>query len=137
MLLGDKTLWHCTYPIFSPSHSSAPSAYWSIFAVFFIIAFRGFKFEFFQAPTMAAMAAIAANFWLNNILTYFDHRLRGWRWWRGLLTFYIVCSVGAITNIAVATFLYEHHIHWLLAALAGIGVGAVWNYALSSVYTWD
>jgi dolichol-phosphate mannosyltransferase len=27
-------------------------------------------------------------------------------------------------------------IHWVIAALAGIVVGSVWNYALSSRFVW-
>jgi dolichol-phosphate mannosyltransferase len=26
---------------------------------------------------------------------------------------------------------------WIVAALAGIVVGAVWNYAVTSLYTWN
>jgi dolichol-phosphate mannosyltransferase len=44
--------------------------------------------------------------------------------------------LGAIANVAVASFLLGRGVHWILAALAGIVVGAVWNYALSSRFVW-
>lgn len=98
--------------------------------------FKGFKLSFGTSQTVAALTAVLMNYSLNNILTYHDRRRRGWKWITGLLSFYIVCSVGAFTNIAVAMYLYHSHIWWIFAALAGIFIGSVWNFALSAVYTW-
>jgi dolichol-phosphate mannosyltransferase len=44
--------------------------------------------------------------------------------------------VGALANVGVATYLFAQHSRWLLAALAGVLVGAVWNYSVTQVYTW-
>jgi dolichol-phosphate mannosyltransferase len=63
-------------------------------------------------------------------------RLSGWQWYRGWVSFTLVCSVGALANIGIASYLFEKGAFWLLSALAGIVVGAVWNYAVTSVYTW-
>jgi dolichol-phosphate mannosyltransferase len=70
------------------------------------------------------------------LITYRDRRLRGWDWARGLLSFYIVCSVGAVANVGIATFAYAEKPVWWLAGLAGALVGAVWNYALTAFFTW-
>lgn len=92
---------------------------------------------FALAQAIATFAAMSFNFWLNNTLTYRDQRLRGvaamLRGWAG---FCATCAVGALANVAVATLLEARGIYWVLAALAGIVVGAVWNYALSSRFVW-
>ena len=46
------------------------------------------------------------NFTLNNLITYRDQRLWGWDWLRGLLSFDVICSVGAVANVGIATFVY-------------------------------
>jgi dolichol-phosphate mannosyltransferase len=82
------------------------------------------------------MVAMTSNFLLNNFLTYYDVRLRGWQMLRGWASFTLACSIGAIANIGVATYLFMTHTFWFPSALAGVLVGAVWNYAASSFYTW-
>ncbi|AOL95235.1 glycosyltransferase family 2 protein [Porphyrobacter sp. LM 6] len=92
---------------------------------------------FAQAQTAAVLVAMSFNFWLNNWLTYRDKRLVGvGALLRGWLGFIATCSVGAFANVAIATFLEGEGIFWALAALAGIVVGSVWNYALSSRFVW-
>ena len=76
------------------------------------------------------------NFWLNNLLTYRDRRLRGRRWFTGLLSFMAACGLGAVANVGIASYLFASHTQWVVAALAGIAVGAVWNYAITQLYTW-
>ncbi|MBL7325684.1 GtrA family protein, partial [Escherichia coli] len=52
-------------------------------------------------------------------------------------SFCLVCSVGAAANVGVAAFLHNvQHGDWRFAALAGIAVAAVWNFALSSRFVW-
>jgi dolichol-phosphate mannosyltransferase len=92
--------------------------------------------RFAAAQAIAATGAMVGNFALNNELTFRDRRLRGWAWWRGLGSFLLVCSVGAASNVGVAVWLFDRDAAWAVAGLAGIAVGAVWNYALSAVYTW-
>jgi dolichol-phosphate mannosyltransferase len=91
---------------------------------------------FAAAQTVATVVAMTSNFWLNNRITYVDQRLAGARALRGLLLFYAICAVGAVSNISVATLLYEVRPTWWLAGLAGSTIGAVWNYALSSTLVW-
>lgn len=92
--------------------------------------------SFGLSQAVATMAAMVFNFALNNALTYRDMRLSGWRWLRGLASFSLACSVGAIANVGIATYLFRHDTVWFLSGLAGVVVGAVWNYALTSLYTW-
>ena len=78
------------------------------------------------------------NFFLNNALTYRDTRLRGAReLFDGWLSFCVVCGVGAIANVGIAVFLHDaQRGEWAIAALAGVLIGAVWNYVLSSRFVW-
>jgi len=88
------------------------------------------------AQTTAAFAAMTSNFMLNNQFTYRDQRLQGWSALRGLLTFYAVCSIGTVANVGVAHWFYGGRSTWWLAGTAGALMGAVFNYAASSVLTW-
>lgn len=93
--------------------------------------------SFALAQGIATFAAMTFNFWLNNTLTYRDQRLEGAsQVLRGWLGFCATCAVGALANVAVATLLEARGINWVLAALAGIVIGSVWNYALSSRFVW-
>ncbi|MDM4765836.1 glycosyltransferase family 2 protein [Pelomonas sp. SE-A7] len=98
--------------------------------------FHGFHLEFGFSQAAAAGVAMLGNFSVNNLLTYRDRRLRGAEWVKGLLSFVLVCAVGAVANVGIASYIFSSQGTWLIAALAGILVGAVWNYAVSSVYTW-
>jgi dolichol-phosphate mannosyltransferase len=92
---------------------------------------------FALATAAATFAAMTFNFWLNNRLTYRDQRLvRPGSWLKGWAGFCATCAVGALANIATATLLQGRGIHWVPAALAGILIGSVWNYALSSRFVW-
>jgi dolichol-phosphate mannosyltransferase len=92
--------------------------------------------SFAASQTAAALVAMTSNFALNNALTYRDRRLRGWGWLKGWLSFTLVCSIGLLANVGIAAYLFASQTAWVLAALAGIAVGAVWNYAVTSAYTW-
>lgn len=93
---------------------------------------------FLVSQIVATVAAMTFNFLLNNALTYRDRRLRGARaLFGGWASFVLVCSVGAAANVGVAAFLHDlERGAWVLPALAGILVSAVWNYALSSRFVW-
>ena len=100
--------------------------------------FQGLGWSFRLATIVATVAALTFNFFLNNALTYRDRRLKGWRnLLDGWVSFAVVCSVGAVANVGVASFLHDvRNGEWAVAALVGVLVGAVWNYALSSKFTW-
>jgi len=96
--------------------------------------------SFLAAQTAATVVAMTSNFFLNNLFTYRDRRLKGLGLVRGLTSFYVISAVGAAANIMLATNVYEGHsgvagIAWL-ASVAGVLVGSVWNYAVSSIFTW-
>ena len=92
---------------------------------------------FWKAQLGAVLVAMSFNFWLNNWLTYRDRRLEGWAaFLRGWIGFIATCAIGGFANVAVATLLQSQGLFWALAALAGILVGSVRNYALSSRFVW-
>ena len=101
------------------------------------VLFPGMTATFWKAQLAAVLVAMSFNFWLNNWLTYRDQRLTGTpallRGWAG---FCATCAVGGFANVAVATLLQSQGLWWFVAAMAGIVVGSVWNYALSSRFVW-
>ena len=92
--------------------------------------------SFLTSQLAATLVAMTTNFIMNNLITYRDMRLTGWGWVRGWISFTLACSVGAVANVGVAEYLFEQDTTWVLAGLAGILVGAVWNYVITLVYTW-
>jgi len=94
----------------------------------------GLQFEFAQALSTAII--IAWNYMLNNFLTYRDQRLRGLRFFTGLIRFEIICSIGVISNVGVASFVYASDSVWWIAGIAGAMMGVMWNYLISSVFVW-
>jgi dolichol-phosphate mannosyltransferase len=97
---------------------------------------RAAGLDFAQSQVLATLVAMAANFWLNNSVTYRAMRLRGPRLWRGLALFAIVCGLGAIANVGIARTLYAAHAGWNPAGVMGAMVGGVWNYAMSATLVW-
>lgn len=93
---------------------------------------------FTAAQAVATVVAMTFNFFVNNNLTYRDKRLRGLGpVLRGLASFYAACAIGAFANVGVASALFGYSYAWWLSALAGIAVGVVWNYAITSIVTWQ
>ena len=89
------------------------------------------------AQAIATLVAMTGNFLLNNLFTYRDRRLRGRRLVTGLISFYAVCGAGGAANVGVASYVAGGHHSWWLAGLAGAAVSVVWNYAMSSIFTWS
>jgi dolichol-phosphate mannosyltransferase len=94
------------------------------------------RLPFTAAQTVATIGAMIWNFSLNNMVTYGDQRLTGIAYLTGLLRFMIICGIGAVSNVGVATFIYAHDTVWWIAGLGGAVMGAVWNYAVSAVFVW-
>jgi dolichol-phosphate mannosyltransferase len=92
--------------------------------------------SFSVAQAVATVLAMTSNFFLNNMLTYRDQRVSGAHLIPALLSFYAVCSTGALSNVGVSSWLYANRPVWWLAGLAGSIVGAAWNYAGSSTFVW-
>jgi dolichol-phosphate mannosyltransferase len=95
-----------------------------------------FDLPFPESQACGALLAMTSNFILNNFLTYRDQRLRGFAILRGLLLFYLVCSVGLFANVGVAFSVYDQEPIWWLAGAAGALMGVVWNYAMSGLFVW-
>jgi dolichol-phosphate mannosyltransferase len=100
------------------------------------VALRFFDAPFAEAQAIGALVAMTSNFILNNFLTYRDQRLKGFAILRGLLLFYLVCSVGLFANVGVAFSVYDQEPIWWLAGAAGALMGVVWNYAMSGLFVW-
>jgi len=98
--------------------------------------FRGLHEPFFVSQAAATGVAMVYNFFLNNLVTYRDRRLRGPRLILGLFLFAAVCSVGAVTNVQVADYLFRLGAAWWLAAAVGIVIVSVWNYGVTSQLVW-
>ena len=92
--------------------------------------------SFAAAQALATVGAIAWNFALNNILTYRDQRLAGWRFLSGLVRFEVICAVGAISNVGIATWIYDYDSVWWIAGLGGALIGTVWNFVVSAAFVW-
>ena len=92
--------------------------------------------EFLLSQALATWAAMTSNFFLNNAITYGDQRLRGARMWRGLMSFYAACGIGALINIAIADWLFIKAAPYWAAGLAGALVAALWNFFTTASFTW-
>jgi dolichol-phosphate mannosyltransferase len=100
------------------------------------LALNLFDLPFPEAQAAGAVVAMTTNFVLNNFLTYRDQRLKGFSILWGLLSFYLVCSVGLLANVGVAFSVYDQEPIWWLAGAAGALMGVVWNYAMSGLFVW-
>jgi dolichol-phosphate mannosyltransferase len=92
--------------------------------------------SFGAAQTAATVAAITWNFVLNNMFTYRDQRLSGLQFVTGLIRFQLICAVGALSNVGIAAWIYDHDPNWWIAGLGGALMGAVWNYVVSAAFVW-
>jgi dolichol-phosphate mannosyltransferase len=100
---------------------------WPLFAV---------SQQFLLSQGIATWAAMTSNFFLNNVFTYGDQRLRGRAMWRGLLTFYAACGIGALINLAMAEWLFVKTLPYWLAGLGGALIAALWNFFMTASVTW-
>ena len=118
-------------------HMAVLATVLNLFGAAFRVSHYPDEAAFIVGQTSAALVAMTFNFVLNNELTYADSRLRGFLplltgWARFLLT----CAFGLLANIGAATALVRLGFHAYPAALVGIVLGSVWNFALSSKFVW-
>jgi dolichol-phosphate mannosyltransferase len=135
MLIADKLVGHVIpvrFVLFALIGGIGLFVHLAVLGACFKVA--GLSFDVSQS--VAAVVAMTSNFFMNNLFTYRDRRLTRWRLVRGLLSFYAVCAVGTVANVGVASYLFSTDRKWWLAGMIGVVVGAVWNYAVSSVLTW-
>ena len=101
------------------------------------LSYRLLEVSFTWSVAIATVVAMTFNFWLNNLLTYRDQKLKGAEdMFFGWLKFCLACSVGALANVGVSSVLEAMRFHWIAAALIGVVIASVWNYALSSKFVW-
>ncbi|HEY0299852.1 MAG TPA: GtrA family protein, partial [Rhizomicrobium sp.] len=91
---------------------------------------------FQSAQIVATVVALTSNFLLNNEITYRDRRLKGLSALRGFVAFFLFCSIGALTNVGIASWFYSAEPVWWVAGATGAVMGALWNYAMSSLFVW-
>jgi len=94
------------------------------------------NFNFFYSQIFAVIVAMTSNFFLNNLLTYRDQSLVGKQVIMGLVSFYVVCSLGAIANVAVANIIYSFIPLWIFASFVGSVMSSLWNFLSSRWLTW-
>jgi dolichol-phosphate mannosyltransferase len=135
MLLADKTIGRFV-PVRFLTFSIIGGLGIFIHMAILTLILKGIEAGFTTAQSAATGTTMIFNFALNNLLTYRDRRLRKLAWFKGLFSFMLACSIGALANVGIATYLFENRAQWMLAALAGVLVGAVWNYAVTQLYTW-
>jgi dolichol-phosphate mannosyltransferase len=135
MLLADKLIGHIIpvrFVLFALTGGVGMFVHLAVLGYCFKVA--NLSFDLSQTP--AVIVAMTFNFFMNNLFTYRDRRLTGWRLVCGLASFYSICGVGAVANVGVAVYFFNADKEWWLAGIIGIVVGAVWNYAVPSVFTW-
>jgi dolichol-phosphate mannosyltransferase len=135
MLLADKLVGRFV-PVRFLAFSAVGGLGVGVHLAVLTLAFRGMGVGFVTAQIVATLVAMTFNYIVNNALTYRDRRRRGWGFVTGWLSFTLACSVGAFANVGIAAWLFERQTFWVVSALSGVLVGAVWNYAVTSVYTW-
>jgi len=93
-------------------------------------------FNFVNSQVVATIVSMTTNFLLNNEFTFADKKLKGWRFAFGLLSFYVICSIGAIANVSVASWIFglDHAVYF--AGILGALMSMVFNYAVSRAITW-
>ncbi len=99
--------------------------------------YREQQIGFSVAQTLATFAAMTGNFFLNNLITYYDRRLRGFQMWAELVKCWMACSLGVLANVSCACTVLRMNMPWYMAGLAGAAVSAVWNYAANQFLNWQ
>jgi dolichol-phosphate mannosyltransferase len=97
----------------------------------------GFAWRLNSALAVSSIVVMTANYALNNHFTFRKFRLKGLSFWKGLAAFYVACSIGLFANLRLANGLESHGIHQILAVLAGVTIGSLWNYVMSSMLVWN
>ena len=97
----------------------------------------GLGSAFWLAQTLATVLAMAFNFTLNNTLTYSADRLRDAAFYKGLLLYSLIASVGVVANVSTAQLTYDAlKGQAFIAATAGIVVDIIWRFAVSNRLIW-
>lgn len=109
------------------------------FVHFFLLAlcFKSLNFSYQYSLIIAIEMAIIFNFFVNNIWTFGDFKLKKSKIITGLLKFNLASVFGGFISFIVSVYFLESmKIHWALSSLIGAMAGALWNYNLSKILTW-
>ena len=86
---------------------------------------------------LAIWISMTWNFFVNNLITFRDKRLKGLRIIGGLLTFYIACSLGAVFSLGLSLFMKDHlGMHYMVAGAIATLLGSIWNFWGSMLLSW-
>ncbi len=104
----------------------------SILGMFHIFAPAAFA----AGQAVATLCAMMFNFFLNNLVTFRDRRLKGLALLRGLFVFYAACTLGVLINLSFADRLLDAGLPWYFAGICGVAISSVWNYGVNTIVTW-
>ena len=104
----------------------------SILGMFHIFAPAAFA----AGQAVATLCAMMFNFFLNNLVTFRDRRLKGMALLRGLFVFYSACTLGVLINLSFADRLLYAGLPWYFAGICGVAISSVWNYGVNTIVTW-
>jgi dolichol-phosphate mannosyltransferase len=104
----------------------------SILGMFHTLAPAAFAF----GQVVATLSAMMFNFFLNNLVTFRDRRLKGMALLRGLFVFYSACTLGVLINLSFADRLFALGLPWYFAGICGVAITSVWNYGVNTIVTW-
>jgi dolichol-phosphate mannosyltransferase len=104
----------------------------SILGMFHIFAPAAFA----AGQAVATLSAMMFNFFLNNLVTFRDRRLKGMALLRGLFVFYSACTLGVLINLSFADRLLGAGLPWYFAGICGVAISSVWNYGVNTIVTW-
>ncbi len=105
--------------------------------LFLSLFFTWLEISFIVSQAIATWVAMTSNFFLNNLFTYRDRRLVGRQMIKGLFTFCMACGLGALVNVMTADYLFSFSVPWWVAGIVGAAIGSVWNFSVTSIYTWS
>jgi dolichol-phosphate mannosyltransferase len=97
--------------------------------------------HYIYASLAAVEVAMFSNFVLNEFWTFrdsIDQSAGIFGRFRRLLKFNLICAIGGLLNTAalwILTGLAGRN--YLVSNLVGIGIAAVWNYAMNANITWE
>ncbi len=91
---------------------------------------------FAMGQFVATLSAMTFNFFLNNLVTFRDRRLKGIALLRGFVMFCVACSLGVLVNLSFAHRLLAADLPWYVAGLSGLAISSVWNYGVNTIVTW-
>jgi dolichol-phosphate mannosyltransferase len=91
---------------------------------------------FSLGQVVATLSAMMFNFFLNNLVTFRDRRLKGIALLRGIVIFCAACSIGVLINLSFAHRLLSAGLPWYFAGLSGLAISSFWNYGVNAIVTW-